>query len=393
MSRHDKKVITALLNDGTTHGGHMIWTRNEYISHLTFEYTGREMFTELFGLLVGLDGEWKAQGAAADELDLTAFGWDYVKYAHAACDLQAVTGFPPRVLEDNAEYTISIDSMGRKQKLCKQSATIPLPMDYPVKTFDDWLKIKHWYAFDESRVDRDALLCQKKLQEEGVLIIASIPGGFDEPRQLMGDEELCVAFYDQPELVHDMLSTFLNTALQVFERVTDILSVDNLCVHEDMAGKSGPLAGPKQIREFIAPYYARIYKELARKGARLFSQDSDGNMNAAIDAFLDAGVNVMYPLEPAAGMDIVELRAKYGKRLAFKGGLDKFALRGTKEDIQKELTYKICPTTIGGGTVFAIDHRIPNGVPIENYRYYADLGRELLGLPAREKRESVRMAF
>ena len=59
----------------------MIWSREEYLAHMTFEDTGRELFCELFGLLIGLDGEWKQQGAAAEELDLSAFGWDGVKMA------------------------------------------------------------------------------------------------------------------------------------------------------------------------------------------------------------------------------------------------------------------------------------------------------------------------
>jgi hypothetical protein len=37
-----------------------------------------------------------------------------------------------------------------------------------------------------------------------------------------------------------------------------------------------------------------------------------------------------------------------------------------------------------GGTVFGIDHRIPNGTPLDNYRYYVSTGREILGLPPRE---------
>ena len=61
------------------------------------------------------------------------------------------------------------------------------------------------------------------------------------------------------------------------------------------------------------------------------------------DSFIECGVNVFYPLEPAAGMDIVELRKKYGNKIAFKGGIDKHALRGTKEDIRKELEYKLQP--------------------------------------------------
>ena len=101
----------------------------------------------------------------------------------------------------------------------------------------------------------------------------------------------------------------------------------------------------------------------------------------------------MYPAEPKAGMDVVKLRRQYGKRVAFKGGLDKFALRGTKEDIDRELEYKMSPEMLGGGMIFAIDHRIPNGVPIENYRYYVTEGRKRLGLPPVQPADFVRMAF
>jgi uroporphyrinogen-III decarboxylase len=116
-------------------------------------------------------------------------------------------------------------------------------------------------------------------------------------------------------------------------------------------------------------------------------------MNSVIDAFLDAGVNIMYPFEPGAGMDMVKTRKKYGRRLAVKGGLDKFALRGSKADIKKELEYKICAEMLGGGTVFALDHRIPNGVPLDNYKYYASLGRKMLGHSGYAHSPFVRMAF
>jgi uroporphyrinogen decarboxylase len=109
---------------------------------------------------------------------------------------------------------------------------------------------------------------------------------------------------------------------------------------------------------------------LADRGARLFDQDSDGDMNAVIPAFLDAGVNCMHPMEPAANMDIVKIREKYGTRLAFYGGIDKHVLRRSKEDIIAELEYKIPPMLATGGCVLALDHRIPNGTPLENYRFY-----------------------
>ena len=79
--------------------------------------------------------------------------------------------------------------------------------------------------------------------------------------------------------------------------------------------------------------------------------------------------------------DIVQMRKKYGKKIMLKGGIDKHALRKDKAAILAELEYKICDVTKGGGTVFGLDHSIPNGVSLENYKYYVTTGREMLGLP------------
>ncbi len=364
----------------------MRWHREEYIELMTFGNTDRPMFVELFGLLVGLENEWRSQGASDDEIALAAFDFDYVDQVGCGGNTGQLGGFTPRVLENTPEYIIKTDYLGRKTKLYKKSATIALPLDYPVKDMDSWLKIKSWFEFKEERIDWDQVEASKKAQAKGALVVASMPGGFDLPRQLMGEEGVCYCYYDQPELMHDILNTISDTAFKVLDRISDKLVIDNLTVHEDMAGKSGPLIGPCQIEEYIKPYYRKIWEMLSSKGTKLFSQDSDGNMNPVIHSFLECGVNIMFPLEPAAGMDMVELRKKYGTKLAFKGGIDKHVLRMDKEAIRKELEYKLQPLMQQGGIAFGLDHRIPNGTPIENYRYYVDTAREILGLPARSKK-------
>ena len=371
----------------------MIWDRERYIAHCMGQYTGREMLCELFGPLMALEDEWRRQGATEKEIAMTAFDFDYVLQARLPGVCGAVTEIEPRIIEDNSEHTISIDSMGRKVRLCKQSATIPLPLEYPVKTMDDWLRIKKWYEFSEERVDREKILAQKALRDKGYISIQSVPGGFDEPRELIGEENLCIACYEEPEMIHDMLETLTDTCIKVMERTGDIVPIDCVSIHEDMAGKSGPLFGPKQVYEFMQPYYAKIWDCAKSYGARIFSQDSDGNMNPVIDAFLDCGVNCMYPCEPNSGMDIVEIRKKYGDRLCVKGGIDKFALRRGRDAIDRELEYKICDVTLGGGVVFGLDHRIPNGVHIDDYRYYVKKVRERLGLGPVESEGWARMAF
>lgn len=373
----------------------MIWTRERYIAHCHHQFTGREMFCELFGPLHVLENEWRRQGATEKEIGMTAFDWDYVLRTDLteAARTGAVTGLGESVLEDTPEYTLAIDHLGRKTKLCKSSATIPLPLTFPVEDMDDWLKIKHWYTFSEDRIDKEELLRRKTLRDKGYLTTIAVPGGFDELRELLGEENLCIAYYEDPEMIKDMLDTFADTAEKVMERVGEILPIDNLCIHEDMAGKSGPLVGPRQVREFMAPYYKRVWSAAQANGAQLFSQDSDGNMEAVLDDFIECGVQCCWPLEPAAGMDMVKLRKKYGNKLFYKGGLDKHALRKGKEEIRRELEYKMAAPMLGGGTVFALDHRIPNGVTLENYRYYVDTGREMLGLEPISKEGWQRMAF
>ena len=371
----------------------MNWHRQDYIDLMSFQKTDRPMLVELFGPLIGLEDEWRSQGASVEELDLTAFDFDRVDTVSCGGNTGIFGGFEPKVLEDNSQYTIELDSLGRRIKLPKGFATIGLPMDYPVKDMDSWLKVKQMFTFRDKRINWDEVEAAKKAQNRGALVVAWMQGGFDLPRELMGEEVACLSYYENPELMQDIIDTVSDTTFRVLDRISDILVIDNLSVHEDMAGKSGPLVGPKLVGQYINPYYRRIWDMLASKGTRLFSQDSDGNMNPVIDAFLDGGINIAYPAEPAAGMDIVALRKKYGERLAFKGGIDKHVLRQGRAAIRDELEYKLQPV-MRSGTVFGLDHRIPNGTPLANYRYYVDTAREILGLPQRgEAKGWARMAF
>ncbi len=343
--------------------------RDEYLDWMAFRGGKHIPFTELFGPLIGLKEEWEEQGATLEELDFSAFRYRIPKTAGVAVSTGRLD-CSSIIIEENDEIIRYRDDLGRTLRMDKGYATIPLPENYPVRTMDDWLKIKPKYGFSEERFGKDWAENAKRSREEGAVIRVGIPGGFDEPRQLLGEENLCYACYDQPELIHDILETIGVTAAKVFDRVSSEVQVDILGVHEDMAGKSGSLLGPNEINMFIKPYYRRVWDLLQARGARIFEQDSDGNMNGVIPAFIDAGINCMYPMEPAAGMDIVEVREQYGNKLAFYGGIDKHVLRRGKDEIDAELEYKIPPMIRTRGCMLSLDHRIPNGTPLENYRFY-----------------------
>jgi uroporphyrinogen-III decarboxylase len=352
--------------------------RREYLDYMTFQSNERPLFTEIFGPILGLKEEWEEQGATPEELDFSAFSYRCEARVSLPVNTSMQGGYPEELIEETEAYKIWRDGLGRTMKLPKAVATLPLPLDFPVKTMDDWLKIKPWFEFSEERLSTPWEAEARQAREADRVVCVGIPGGFDLPRQLMGEEALCIAYYEQPDLVHDILRTIGDTAVRVLDRVSTAVQIDLLFVHEDMAGKSGPLAGPAQIEAFITPYYRRVWDMLQERGARVFDQDSDGDMNPVIDAFLDAGVNCMHPMEPAANMDIVKVRETYGTRLAFSGGIDKHVIRRSQQEIVDELEYKIPPMVATGGCVLALDHRIPNGTPLENYRFYIRKAWEII---------------
>jgi uroporphyrinogen-III decarboxylase len=242
----------------------------------------------------------------------------------------------------------------------------------------DWQRVKHHYEFFEARFAAGWEQAARDDLAAGRVISVSIPGGFDELRELMGDADACAAFIEQPELVDDVLATIGDTACRVLDRVSAAVTVDQLMVHEDFAGKSGPLIGPRQMRRFIGPYYRRVWDLLAGRGARLFWIDSDGDIAPVIPDLIAAGINVIFPVEPVGRMDMVQLRATYGPQLAFIGGLDKHVLRRSKPEIAAELERKIPPMVRSGGCVLGLDHRIPNGTPLDNYRFYVEKAWEIM---------------
>jgi len=371
------------------------FTREEYLELMCFGAPPRAMFVELFGPMVGLEQEWRMQGATAEELSLEAFDWDFVPVVQCGGNTGIRGGSEVVTLEETPEYLIQRDALGRRTKLYKDVATIALPMEFPVCDMESWQKIRPLFSYHPDRIDEEALALARKAQSQGALVVASIPGGYDTLRDLMGEELACTGFYEQPELLREILATIRETSLGVLERVSDRLVIDQLSVHEDLAGKAGPLIGPRQFTEFVLPYYRAVWDLVSSRGTKIFDMDSDGNLMPLLDVLLESGLNSMHPMEPAAGMDVVELRKTYGARLAMRGGIDKHVIREGKEAIRRELEYKLQPLMCQGGIAFGLDHRIPNGTLLEHYRYYVDLGREILGLPPRSpgSRGWQRMAF
>ena len=171
--------------------------REEYLDYMTFKANERPLFTEIFGPLLGLKEEWAAQGATAQELDFSAFRYRDARDGWLPVTTGWLGGREEEILQETSDLLIYRDRLGRTMQLAKGAATLAIPCDYPVATMDDWLAIKSHYEFSEERVARDWKAAAMAHRDAGRIVSVDIPGGFDEPRQLMGEEALAMACYDE----------------------------------------------------------------------------------------------------------------------------------------------------------------------------------------------------
>ena len=82
------------------------------------------------------------------------------------------------------------------------------------------------------RSTQHVLVNASTAQRAGAIVRAEIPGAWDTLRELMGEEQACLAFYLQPDLVRDILHTIQDTSLRVLERIQEVLTVDQLFIHD-----------------------------------------------------------------------------------------------------------------------------------------------------------------
>ncbi|MCL2351640.1 MAG: hypothetical protein FWC55_03805 [Firmicutes bacterium] len=212
----------------------------------------------------------------------------------------------------------------------------------------------------------------------------STAGFYWRCREWMGTENLSYAFYDQPDLVREMMEFIADFTIETSKKALAESDFDYVMLSEDMSMKTGPLIGPESYKEFIYPHMRRLTDFYKSHGVKYVFVDTDGNCEALLPLLMDAGVDGIWPLERVAGMDPVRIREKFGKGLRLMGGVDKMEIAKGKQAIEKHLA-ALAPLIEEGGYIPTVDHLVSPEVSWEDFQYYMKRKMDLLsGRPVSE---------
>ena len=323
---------------------------------------------------------WEREGLPAGCNLHEFFGLEPLDMVPVGIETILYPAFKERVLEDTGTYVIKINQRGVKERNFRDGSSMPEFLDYPIKGPQDagWLA-ERLDPESAGRVRPDWLEEGRRRQARDALVFCNGGMYFAFLNEHMGTEPLMYTYFDNPEFVHlvnDRLCALCERALTT---VLPSFRLDFIGYHEDMAYKNGSIISAEMFREFMTPYYRRIQRIARQFDVELNYMDSDGDIRELIPLWLDCGINTFAPLEVAAGMDVVALRAQYGKQVRMIGGFDKRILATGKAQILRELE-RVRPVIEGGGYIPGCDHGVPPDVSFENYCCFTNGLKTIYGM-------------
>lgn len=243
----------------------------------------------------------------------------------------------------------------------------------PVETRDDWEDMKRRYDADEpARLPAEPEKEGKRLAERDWPVTFSFSGPFWQLREWLGFENLCMLFHDAPEFVREMLEFWQEYTARLMQRAFRYVVPDMVHISEDMAYKEHAMISPGMCREFLLPVWRRWGELIRAAGCPLYAVDSDGHVGELLPIWLEAGVNACDPMEVAAGNDMVAYRRQFGRRMAYRGGVDKRAIASGGRDIEGEMK-RLAPVIRSGGYIPGCDHAVPADVSWPAFVHYVGL--------------------
>ena len=203
-------------------------------------------------------------------------------------------------------------------------------------------------------------------------------------RGLMGPERASLMFFDDPQLVHDMLAWRLEqTRTHTFPMI-ERLRPEIVGVGEDLCYNHGMLLSPATFDEFCGDYYREVCGAARDCDVGLVAVDTDGNLMEFADVAVSYGVNGLYPCEVKAGNDLFALRERHPDLVLF-GWLEKETVNeGNEVAIEPELRTKAPPLLEKRRYFPNGDHGLQPLVTFENLCRFMTLLHELTGNPEGE---------
>lgn len=210
----------------------------------------------------------------------------------------------------------------------------------------------------DAHFDGDRADAVKGRYPDHCLIFGTHIGPFTAGFMAMGFERFFTRLIQDPAFVHRLLEARTEWCIALYQKAVG-LGAEVLVLGDDAGSSKGPLISPRMWREFVLPYHCRIVEEA---GAPVIWH-SDGNILTLLPMAIEAGFVGAHGLEPAAGIDLADVKREFGEDLVLVGNVDVRVLCASDlEAVRGEVRRCVEQGAPGGGYMIASCNSIFEGM-------------------------------
>ncbi len=285
--------------------------------------------------------------------------------------------YPIKLIETTPEYRVYTTQWGATRKEYYANSGAIGYLGYTVKDRTSWSKAKERMQPSRDRIQWAELDSQyRHWRKHGDWVMGLLWFGFEVTYSHMVGSPLLMAMVEDPEWVLDMVNTMLDSSITLLEMIEDAgYQFDAIMWYNDMGYKGHQFMSVPMYRELFKPADHRAAEWAHSKGLPVYYH-SCGNIMPLVPELIDVGVDMLNPLEVKAGMDPLALKARYGDKLAFHGGLNAL-LYDQPELMWVEMERIIPDMKAQGGYIIGTDHSVPNSVSLDVYREFVARAKDL----------------
>lgn len=315
---------------------------------------------------------WRKEGLPEGVSPGQFFGWDNV--VTIANDNSP--RYPTKVIEETEEYRIHATPWGATLKSWKKHGGVPEFLDFTIKDRDSWAEAKERMKPSEDRINWDSLEHNyPKWQQAGAWIVGQAWFGYDVFASWhVGYKRFLMAMLDDPEWCRDMVQTALELNIAMLSMAWDRgYEFHAVRWPDDMGYRNGLLFSIDTYRKILKPAQKRMIDWAHNRGVKAMLH-SCGNIMDLVPDLVGIGLDSLNPLEQKAGMDVFELKSKWGDELVLEGGIDVRTMTDGQQ-IEQEIAQKVPVLKDNGGYIFHSDHSVPEDVSFADYCRVMELAR------------------
>jgi uroporphyrinogen decarboxylase len=152
--------------------------------------------------------------------------------------------------------------------------------------------------------------------------------------------------------------------------------LDGFTLCADYCFNDGPFLSPRLFADLVTPYLARLTQGYRDMGFYVVKH-TDGDIMPIIDQLVDTRPHGLHSLDPQAGVDIAEVKRRYGKQVCLIGNVNCGMLdTGTDEEVVESVRYALRSGMPDGGYIFSTSNCIYTGMRLSRYELMLDVWRK-----------------